>query len=123
LTGRSRLDEDRQALEAALSGVAQKQRTKPMNCAREPENIAMLNLAKAMRLRTAVFPGAIDTNKAIVGLFYVVAYVALDWVSFIEPYAQFNITPWNPNTSLSFILILVFGRRMIPFLFISPFCS
>jgi two-component system, LuxR family, sensor kinase FixL len=81
----------------------------------------MLNSARAMRLRTAVLPGIVDTNKAIVGLSYVAAYVALDWVSFIEPYAHFNITPWNPNTSLSFILILVFGQRMIPFLFISPF--
>jgi two-component system sensor kinase FixL len=49
--------------------------------------------------------------------------VALDWVSYIEPYAHFNITPWNPNTSLSFILILVFGQRMIPFLFASPFLA
>ena len=38
---------------------------------------------------------------------YVAAYVALDWGSYIEPYTNFNITPWNPNTALSFILIVV----------------
>jgi two-component system sensor kinase FixL len=89
----------------------------------ETTNIAMLNSAQAMRLRTAVFPGIINANKAIVGLSYVAAYVTLDWVSFIEPYAHFDITPWNPNTGLSFIVILVFGQRMIPFLFISPFLA
>jgi len=76
-----------------------------------------------MRLQAAAFPGVVDTHKAIVRLIYVVAYVALDWVSYIEPYAHFDITPWNPNTSLSFILILVFGQRMIPFLFASPFLA
>jgi two-component system, LuxR family, sensor kinase FixL len=89
----------------------------------ETANIAMLNPAQAMRLQTVVYPGIIDANKAIVGLSYVAAYVMLDWVSFIEPYARFNITPWNPNTGLSFILILVFGQRMIPFLFVSPFLA
>jgi hypothetical protein len=62
----------------------------------------MLNSAQAMRLRAAAFPGIVDAHKAIVGLSYVVAYVTLDWVSFIEPYAHFDITPWNPNTGLSF---------------------
>ena len=83
----------------------------------------MLNSAEAMPLRAAAFPGIVSAHRAVVGVSYVVAYVALDWVSFIEPYAHFNITPWNPNTSLSFMLILVFGRRMIPFLFISPFLA
>jgi two-component system sensor kinase FixL len=46
--------------------------------------------------------------------------VLLDWISFIEPYAPANITPWNPHTGLSFVLVLLFGRRMIPLLFIGP---
>ena len=83
----------------------------------------MLNSAQAMRLRMAVFPRIIDANTAIVGFSYVAAYVTLDWVSFLEPYAPFNITPWNPNTGLSFFVILFFGQRMIPFLFISPFLA
>jgi two-component system, LuxR family, sensor kinase FixL len=56
-------------------------------------------------------------------LFYVAAYVTLDWVSFIEPYAHFDITPWNPHTGLSFIVILVFGQRMIPFFVHQPIFS
>jgi signal transduction histidine kinase len=87
---------------------------------RKTANIAMLDSVQSVRLRAAAFPGIVDAHKAVVGVIYIAAYVALDWVSFIEPYEHFNITPWNPNTGLSFILILVFGRRMIPFLLISP---
>jgi two-component system, LuxR family, sensor kinase FixL len=83
----------------------------------------MLNSAQAVRLRTTVFLGIVDANKAIVALSYVAAYVALDWVSFVEPYAPFNITPWNPNTGLSFTFILMFGLRMIPLVFVSRFLA
>ena len=66
------------------------------------------------------FPRVFDTHKMIVGLIYLAAYAVLDWVSFIEPYAQLGITPWNPGTGLSFALLLLFGLRMIRFLLISP---
>ncbi len=80
----------------------------------------MLKKAQVMRSRTAALPAIVNANGAIVGLSYLAGYVALDRVSFIEPYAAFGITPWNPNTGLSFVLILIFGQRMIPFLFVSP---
>jgi hypothetical protein len=64
---------------------------------RRTANIAMFKLAQMMRLRAAVLPGIVNAHKAIVGLAYLAAYVALDRVSFIEPYAPFGITPWNPD--------------------------
>jgi hypothetical protein len=54
------------------------------------------------------------------GIAYLVAYVVSDWISFVEPYGPFAITPWNPNTGLSIVMILTFGRRMIPFQFSPP---
>lgn len=45
---------------------------------------------------------------------YVVAYVALDWVSYIHPVGRFAITPWNPPPGLSLAVLLVFGLRMAP---------
>jgi len=51
---------------------------------------------------------------------YLVAYVLLHWISFIHPYAGYNITPWYPPTGLSFVLVLAFGQRMIPYLFVAP---
>jgi len=66
------------------------------------------------------FPRVFDAHKLLVGLVYLAAYAVLDWISFIEPYAQLGITPWNPGTGLSFVLLLLFGLRMIPFLLVSP---
>jgi len=65
-------------------------------------------------------PRVFDAHKLIVGLVYLAAYALLDWISFIEPYARFGITPWNPGTGLSFVLLLLFGLRMIPFLLLAP---
>jgi two-component system, LuxR family, sensor kinase FixL len=55
-----------------------------------------------------------------VGVIYLAAYVLLDWVSFIHPFTPLGITPWNPGTGLSFVVILLFGPRMIPYLFLAP---
>ncbi len=80
----------------------------------------MTTRMQAERLRAMAFPRVFDAHKLIVGLIYLAAYAALDWISFIEPYAHLGITPWNPGTGLSFVLLLLFGLRMIPFLLISP---
>ncbi|MEJ2435300.1 MAG: MASE1 domain-containing protein, partial [Pseudolabrys sp.] len=54
------------------------------------------------------------------GLSFLALYVLLDWISFIQPFAPFGITPWNPPTGLCFILVLLFGQRFIPLLFVAP---
>jgi signal transduction histidine kinase len=69
------------------------------------------------------FPRVLDTPKVAVGMIYLAAYALLDWISFIEPYAHLGITPWNPGTGLSFVLVLLFGQWMIPLLLVSPFIS
>ena len=65
-------------------------------------------------------PRILALPRVLLGLVYLAGYVLLDWVSFIEPFAPFGITPWNPPTGLSFVLILLSGRRLIPLLFIAP---
>jgi len=80
----------------------------------------MTSETQAERLRAMAFPRVFDAHKMIVGLVYLAAYALLDWISYIEPYAQLGITPWNPGTGLSFVLLLLFGLRMIPFLLVSP---
>ncbi len=54
------------------------------------------------------------------GCIYLAAYVALDWLSFVDPLGAFGITPWNPTTGVSIALVLAFGRAFIPWLFIAP---
>jgi two-component system, LuxR family, sensor kinase FixL len=69
------------------------------------------------------FPRFFALPPAAVGTAYVACYVLLDWVSFIYPLAPYGITPWNPPTGLSFVLVLLFGQRLIPFLFVAPFLA
>jgi two-component system sensor kinase FixL len=59
----------------------------------------------------------------LIGLAYLTAYVALEWTSYVQPFGQFGITPWNPHTGLSFVLILLCGPRFIPLLFAAPFLA
>lgn len=44
---------------------------------------------------------------------YLTTYVLLDWISYVHPFASSGITPWNPQTGLSFALILLFGAEFI----------
>ncbi|MBL8700963.1 MAG: MASE1 domain-containing protein [Alphaproteobacteria bacterium] len=55
-----------------------------------------------------------------IGLAFLVGYVALDWISYIDPFAPYGITPWNPPPGLGFVLVLLFGQRFLPLLFIGP---
>ena len=77
----------------------------------------MTEPSEAKRSTAVAVPLILSQHRAVVGLLYIAGYVLLDWVSLIEPYAPFGISPWNPGTGLSVALVLLFGRRMIPFLF------
>ncbi len=81
----------------------------------------MIERIEARRSTDVVVP--LSQHRAAVGLLYVAGYVLLDWISLIEPYAPFGISPWNPGTGLSFALVLLFGRRMIPLLFVGVLLS
>src|SRR5215813_759346 len=80
----------------------------------------MADRASPERLRAMAFPRVFDTSKWVIGAVYLAAYAALEWISFIGPYANLGITPWNPGTGLSFALLLLFGLRMFPLLLVSP---
>src|SRR5690349_2213515 len=83
----------------------------------------MSERTEAKRATAVAVPRILSQHKAIIGLLYIAGYVLLDWISLIEPYAPFGISPWNPGTGLSFALVLLFGRRMIPFLFVGVLLS
>jgi signal transduction histidine kinase len=54
---------------------------------------------------------------------YLLAYAALDWVSYIYPVAPLGITPWNPPPGLSLALLLRYGLRNAPWLVIAAFAA
>jgi len=56
----------------------------------------------------------------VIGLGYVAAYVALDRISLADPSTPLGITPWNPGAGLGLVMVLLFGRRTIPYLFFGP---
>ena len=58
-------------------------------------------------------------SAPLVAIAYVALYVALDWVSFIDPVAAFAITPWNPPPGLSVAFLLRRGVRQAPWLFVA----
>ncbi len=55
-----------------------------------------------------------------IGVLYVLGYVLFDAVSYVHPFGAYGITPWNPSTGLSILVVLLWGRRMLPLLFLTP---
>lgn len=45
----------------------------------------------------------------LLGFGFIVAYVLLDWVSYLHPMHGLNITPWNPSLALGLVLWYRFG--------------
>jgi two-component system sensor kinase FixL len=56
----------------------------------------------------------------LIGALYVAGYVLLEGVSYVHPFGAYGITPWNPSTGLSLLVVLIWGRRMLPLLFLTP---
>ena len=48
-------------------------------------------------------------------LFFVLAYVAMDAFSYIEPLFGLDITPWNPPVALGLVYWLKYGRSLSPY--------
>ncbi|MDX2144966.1 MAG: MASE1 domain-containing protein [Rhodospirillaceae bacterium] len=67
-------------------------------------------------------PMGVGQALLVVGAF-IASYVALDWVSYIAPIAPFGITPWNPPPALSIALLLFFGVRFWPALFLATLAA
>jgi PAS domain S-box-containing protein len=54
---------------------------------------------------------------------YLGFYVLLDWVSYVEPYGNLDITPWNPPPGLSLAFLLLRGLRFSPLLYLAALLS
>lgn len=66
------------------------------------------------------YPRLLALPRVLIGVCFLSLYVLLDWASYVQPFGPFAITPWSPAAGLSFALILVFGERFLPLLFIAP---
>jgi len=73
----------------------------------------MPNLPPDTRTAELPFMRLMSRSHLAIGVSFFTLYVLLDWVSYVQPFAPFGITPWNPQTGLSFALILLFGYRFL----------
>ncbi len=48
---------------------------------------------------------------------FLLAYVVLDWVSYLYPVSPLAITVWNPPPGLALALLLLFGLEFAPAVF------
>jgi signal transduction histidine kinase len=67
--------------------------------------------------------GGASQRYWLLGLGYLVLYVAFDWVSFRYEFAPIGITPWNPAPGLSIALLLRGGLGFAPWLFASSIAA
>jgi two-component system sensor kinase FixL len=50
----------------------------------------------------------------LLGVEYLVGYVALDALSYVQPLLKLGITPWNPDAGLTLAFLLLRGWRQVP---------
>ncbi|MFO1425896.1 MAG: MASE1 domain-containing protein [Steroidobacteraceae bacterium] len=62
--------------------------------------------ARVARLLAPAGPVVVATLRA---LLYVGAYVALDWISYVQPVLKLGITPWNPQAGLTLAFLISRG--------------
>jgi signal transduction histidine kinase len=55
--------------------------------------------------------------KVVLAGMFVAGYLLLDWVSYIHPMQQYNITPWNPQPALAIALLMFRGQAWLPVVF------
>lgn len=70
---------------------------------------------------TAVQPAA--HWRWVLAALYVPAYIALDWISYVQPVLKLGITPWSPQTGLTVAFLLWVGPRWAVCTAIAAFLS
>jgi len=66
---------------------------------------------------------SINFSFPAAGFLYLCAYVLLDLLTDALLAEKIGVTPWHPSAGLSFCLVLLWGTRALPLLFIAPFLA
>jgi hypothetical protein len=62
-------------------------------------------------------------SPPLAGLAYLVGYVFLDIVADQQFPDSLGISAWHPSVGLSFLLVVFYGSRMLPLVFLAPFAA
>lgn len=63
---------------------------------------------------TAGSPGLAGPPGLALSAGYLLVHLFLDWISFFHELPPLNITPWNPPSGLVLAVVIVWGPRMLP---------
>lgn len=74
----------------------------------EPESRDVPENTGSSQRRAHPLPGAGDLLRAAL---FIVAYILVDWLSYLQPVLQLGITPWNPQTGLTLAFLVWQGAR------------
>jgi hypothetical protein len=74
-------------------------------------------------LATLIRPHKSGLHSAVIVFAYVAIYVALDRVSFFQVLPGTCFTPWNPPPAASLALLVIYGLRFAPWLFVAGVIS
>lgn len=66
------------------------------------------NADVSVSLLMRMLPG----RRLLLSLLFIVAYVAIDWATYMHPLHGLNITPWNPPPAVALALWQRYGRRV-----------
>ncbi len=61
--------------------------------------------------------------EAAIGCGYVLSYILLDWISYVQPVLKFGITPWNPQAGLTLAYLLFRGPTRVPWCVLAAFLA
>jgi two-component system, LuxR family, sensor kinase FixL len=59
-------------------------------------------------------------RRLLVGCAFLAVFVALDYLSYVQPYRGLGVTPWNPPPGLSVALMFLGGSFFAPFVLVAP---
>src|SRR3954464_3913703 len=73
---------------------------------------------------TSASPPAPQVRRRLaIAAAFIVAYVCLDWATYLYAIRPFAITTWNPTAGLALAFLLVFGIRQWPALAVAAFAA
>lgn len=72
---------------------------------------------------TGPLPAPGGASMAARLLAFIAIYVILDWLSYIHATNTFGVTPWNPQPAVAIALLMFFGQRWLPAVFLAVLAS
>jgi hypothetical protein len=80
----------------------------------------VVQVGESGEIGTGVAEALPTWHFAVICVSFLGAYWLLDWVTYVYP-ARFGITPFNPDAAVAIVLLLLFGLRYAPLVFLAVF--